>query len=276
MSIDLGIDEGGSGDVLLVSAQVGITAQAKKLKKSWKNRLPESLPYFHSVDFDNRTAGVFAKSGLDMGKRGILLHDLCSFIHCRLIAGITVRMSVAEYQRLTTNEFRSRHGTAYGMAVDMCLLGAYYLAKEYGAKPEFNILIEKGHRHGGQAAQMLERLCYLSGKIMEVFNGQLIPDLKILTAGLGEKKDHPILQCADMLAYSEWQKIRQGDLTIWSALQPGSGCYRIAEANCDVELINGFVNEGASMDSFWNEWKVKDYEAKRRVSDIQPNDGHES
>jgi hypothetical protein len=85
MAIDLGYDEGGSGDDLLVSVQVGITQQARKLKRRWKARLPEGLLYFHSKDFGNFSGGVFTKAGLDEAARTVLLKDLASVIHSHMI-----------------------------------------------------------------------------------------------------------------------------------------------------------------------------------------------
>jgi hypothetical protein len=63
VAVDLGYDESGAGDILLVSVQVGITEQAKKLKRHWKSRLG-NLEFFHSKDFGNYSHGVFAKAGL--------------------------------------------------------------------------------------------------------------------------------------------------------------------------------------------------------------------
>jgi hypothetical protein len=255
MAIDLGYDEGGDNrDQLLVSVQIGVSEQAKKMKKSWRKRLPEKLPYFHAVDFGNYTGGVFSKANLARNERDRLLADLCMLIHQRLIGGITVRVKISEYEKLTTQVFRSQHGTSYGFAIDMCLLGAYAMVTAEGMKPEFNILIENGHRNANQVAQILARIQNFPDHLWEYYKDEMIIDLKILTAGLGSKKDHPILQSADMLAYSEWQRISQGDATIWDALLGNRSHYQALELDCDEELIREFVNEG-SKPSMWRRWK---------------------
>ena len=60
MAVDMGFDESGSHDILLVSVQVGVVQRAKKLKTAWKTILRENcVPYFHSVDYDNFDKGVF-------------------------------------------------------------------------------------------------------------------------------------------------------------------------------------------------------------------------
>lgn len=245
MAIDLGYDESGdSKDTLLVSAQIGIAEQAKKLRRAWLKRLPRDLPYFHACDFGNYTGGIFTKAGLPRKERDPLLRDLCELIHRRLVAGVTVRISVSEYERLTTQDFRSRHGTAYAFAVDLCLLGAYAIAKEHGLRADFNILIEDGHRNANQAAQIMAGLKNIPDRVRE--SEKLIPDLRILTAGLGSKRDHPILQSADMLAYANWQKLSGRDLAIYHAVHRSAVSYYAKEANCDEELIREFANSGAT------------------------------
>jgi len=272
VAIDLGFDEGGSGDDLLVSVQLGIIKQAKKLKKSWSKRLPEGLPFFHSKDFGNYEGGIFTKANLKRSERSKLLGDLCGFIHDRLIAGITVRISISKYDRLTTQTFRSRHGTAYGFAVNMALMGAYAVCQELGIKPEFNILIEDGHRNSTQVSNILAGLRDLPDRLRELFKDKIMYDLRILTAGLGGKADHPILQCADMLAYAEWQGISNSDPEIWNALRRNPR-YKMLRALCDDELITEFVSEGVRYTNLGKKWKaVKKREAKQRISGIQPGD----
>ncbi len=230
------------------------------------------MPYFHSKDFGNYDKGVFAKTGLERRDREVLLGDLCELIHDRLVVGLTVRISIGEYERLTTQVFRSRHGTAYGFAVNMALMGAYAAVKEMGVKPEFNILIEDGHRNANQVANILTGLRDFPDRFRELFKDQIIFDLRVLTSGLGTKKDHPILQCADMLAYAEWQSLSEGDPAIWNALRSRPH-YKMLRIKCDDVLIKEFVDEGVRFVSLGKKWKaVREREAKRRVSEFQSGD----
>ena len=200
MSIDLRFDEGGSGDKLLVSVQIGITEQAKKLRRKWKARLPETLSHFHSKDFGVYNGGVFTKAGLDRPARTLLLRNLASLIHRHFLTAVTARINISEYESLTTQDFRSRVATAYAFAIDACLLMAYAIVKDRGLRPEFNVLIEKGHRNSEQVAQILDALQKFPAELQASMRDDMIPDIRVLTADLGEK-DHPILQAADMVAY---------------------------------------------------------------------------
>jgi hypothetical protein len=262
MAIDMGYDEGGSGDTLLVSCQISITEQAKKLKRKWKSRL-ENLKYFHSKDFDNYSQGVFSKAGLGREQRQELLKDLSDLIHCHVIAGVTARVSISEYDRITTQEFRSKAGTAYGFLIDMCLLRAHALLEELRLPTELNILVEGGHRNSEQVAQILTQLQQLPSHILPM-------PIKILTAGLGGKKDHPILQTADMLAYSQWQAISKGDPTIWRALHRQGMRYRSLRVSCTEQLIRVFMegDDGVQqVNQYWERKKREDRRAKSKRDD---------
>lgn len=244
MAIDLGFDEGGSGDKLLVSVQIGIAEQARKLNRKWKARLPEKLPYFHSKDFGVYNGGIFTKAGLDRPARTLLLKDLASLIHRHLLTAVTARISIREFEALTTQDFRSRVGTAYAFAIDAGLLMAYALVKDMGLRPEFNVLIERGHRNSEQVAQILDALQKFPAELQASMGDEMIPDIRILTAGLGEKKDHPILQAADMVAYSEWQGATNGDPTIWNAINRAGVRYRTGRVLCGREVIQRWVEKG--------------------------------
>jgi hypothetical protein len=230
VAIDLGFDESGSDDTLLVSVQVGITEQAKKFTKHWKRRLG-NLAYFHSKDFNNYSSGVFTKAGLTRADRHKLLKDLARLIRSRLFLGITSRVSQLEYQENTTPDFRSVHGTAYTFLIYILVNLASQLVFESGVTPDFNILVEDGHRNARQVALGLKKLI-------------VPPGMRILTSGLGSKRDHPILQASDMFAYSQWQGISNSDPTIWKALFiPETIQYRPWIIDCDSEVIQSFVRD---------------------------------
>src|SRR5438093_13715818 len=112
MAFDLGYDESGSSDILIVSVQVAVIEQAKKLKRQWKARLADAnnLKHFHSKDFGNYKGGVFSKAGLSRKQRHELLNDLAKLIHRHVLAGISARVSISEYDRINQldSKFRAR------------------------------------------------------------------------------------------------------------------------------------------------------------------------
>jgi hypothetical protein len=134
--------------------------------------------------------------------------------------------------------------------------------------PEFNVLIESGHRNANQVAQILTRTKNYPALVLKYYKDDYISDLSILSSGLGDKKDHPILQSADMLAYAEFQRDTRRDNAIWNALNKRAAAYRAFELRVDEQLIKAFADEG-SKETLQARWrKAKElYEAEREPKD---------
>ena len=148
MAVDLAFDESGRGSTLLVSMQLSSAHRAKKLKKQWKRTLPPSVPFFHSKDFWNYSGGVF--EGQSREERDKLLGKLSTFIKRHISIGFTSVIDVDAYNRRTTQDFRSRWGTAYSFSINMLLLASHIYCELYSLGNDINILIASGHRHGAQ------------------------------------------------------------------------------------------------------------------------------
>jgi hypothetical protein len=233
LAIDLGFDESGSGDILLVSMQLAVREQAKKLHRQWEKALNETgIKYFHSKEFGNFSHGVF--TGISRDERQRLLTELTCLVSRHLSIGITGKVTKSIYDQKTTKEFRSRWGTAYTFAIQMLVVSAYLYADHFSLRPDFNVFLEYGHRHAAQAIQGLHD----TKKAGCAF---AIPS-RLLNIGLGSKQDYPILQAADMLGYSEWQKQIGGDLTIYNAIHPSGSVYNPEYVDFDLELIDIIKN----------------------------------
>jgi hypothetical protein len=209
-AVDVAFDESGEGDVLLVSMQIGMTEKAKRMKKLWWTELAKAgIPYFHSKDFHNYTGGIFRD--LSRQRRERLLDLLAQLARLRLEIGLTARVSKQLFRGMTDHKFRSKYATEYGFAIQMLILSAHLYLERFELGFDVNIVVEEGHRNSGQVLQILRDL-------KTTPKGDGLERLNILSVGLGSKKDHPILQASDMLAYSEWQKTISGDMAIYDAL----------------------------------------------------------
>lgn len=230
MAVDLGYDESGEGDVLLVSMQVGATKKAKRMKKLWQKELNKAgIPYFHSRDFSNYSGGIFRD--LNQQKRERLLESLAQLARLRLEAGLTAKVSKKLFREMTDHKFRSKYATEYSFAIQMLVLFAYSYLERLGLGFDMNVLIEEGHRNSAQALQILE-------DVRTAPKADGLAHLNILSVGLGSKKDNPILQASDMLAYSEWQKTTSGDMVIYDALHIDWSKYKPQVFDCDACLIH--------------------------------------
>lgn len=236
MAVELGFDESGEGDVLLVSMQVGSSDKAKRMKKLWQKELKKAgIPYFHSRDFRNYSGGVFRD--LNEEKRERLLGSLAQLTRLRLETGFTAKVSKKQFTQMTDHKFRSKYATEYSFAIQMLVLFAYFHLERLGLGFDMKVLIEEGHRNSVQALQILE-------DVRTAPKADGLEHLNILSVGLGSKKENPILQASDMLAYSEWQKATSGDTAIYDALHIDWSKYKPQVFDCDACLIHIGV-EGA-------------------------------
>jgi len=203
---DYGFDEGGEGETLLASAQVGSARSLRRLSRRWTIELKKAgVTFFHSKDYRNRHKGVF--KGLSHRKRKALLGNLADLIHKYVDFGVTAHINESQYIRHTSQPFRSEYGAAYSFAIHMVLVAGYQNIETKGRESEgINVLVAHGHRN---LSQVIQQLIILIEKPSP---------LNVKTAAHGLMKEHPILQAADMLAYGEVQKLRGGDLDIYNAL----------------------------------------------------------
>jgi len=258
MAFDLGYDESGAGDTLLISMQVSLVEQAKKFKRQWKNRLSdEELEFFHSKDFGNFSSGIFRQ--LSKRERADLLNDLGKLVSRHLYVGITAKVTKSIFEQKTTPLFRSKWGSPYTFAIQTLVVSAYLFASKIGMRPEFNILIEDGHANAGQAVISLND-AKKAGLAFE------IPS-RILSVALGSKADHPILQASDMLAYSEWQRMTGGNTEIYNVMHQDDMLYLPEFVDLDKELIDINYQSAERWMEARKEWGRKKYEARTQTAD---------
>jgi hypothetical protein len=248
MAVDLGFDESGSDKIILVSMQVATVQKAKKVHTAWKAELQEAhLDFFHSIDFAKIEGGIFRH--LNKKQREALLAKLSQLIRGRYEIGLSVWIDIERYNDRTNQGFRSRWGTAYTHAIHMLVLLAYLYSKHRGLGFDVNILIEGGHRNSDQAFQILRDLQKINGTAKALLN--------ILTVAPGSKNDHPILQAADMLAYSEWQKLSDGKMEIYDALHIDGSRYEPEVIGHNDTLIDN-VLDGTVEWKMWGKRKPKE------------------
>jgi hypothetical protein len=268
MAFDLGYDESGAGDTLLVSMQISLVEQAKKFRRQWKNRLADDeLAFFHSKDFGNFSSGIFRQ--LSRRERTDLLNNLGKLVRRHLYVGVTAKVTKSIFEQKTTPIFRSKWGSAYTFAIQTLVVSAYLFASKLAMRPEFNILIEDGHANAGQALASLND----ARKAGLAF---AIPS-RILSVARGSKADHPILQASDMLAYSEWQRMTDGNMEIYNVMHQDDMVYLPEFVDLDKELIDINYQSAERWMEARKEWGRKKYEARAQTADgvrqIQSDNG---
>ena len=179
----------------------------KKMGTAWSKDLRDkNVDFFHAKDHWNPKCAYYHR--LSMTKRKILLAGLVGHVRHFSQAGITVSIKPEEYKGMTSNAFRSDWGAPYAFAIQVLLLLIYLdLNDRERTHEEVNILIEEGHRNLGQVAVIIPKM-----------KGNDDSFLRLNSYGHGSKKGNPILQAADMLAYSAGQHIVSGDSRMYRQL----------------------------------------------------------
>jgi hypothetical protein len=225
MAVDIGFDESGDRNTLLLSAQVGVVGKVRKMGTAWKTRLfRDNVDYFHAVEYD-RSSGVFGH--LDRRARKELLHCLGSHLRKKMLFGITVKIDPHSYKLRTDNKFRSQWATAYPLAMQAIMLITAIALEKQKLGNEVNIVLESGHANVNQALDILLRMKQVQD------SGKRELPLRILSAEIGCKVDYPILQAADMLAYSEWQSLNQTRGDIYDELHAKGSRYLVCFMDMD-------------------------------------------
>jgi hypothetical protein len=252
MAVDLGYDESGDETIIIVSMQLCTVQKSRKFKKVWKAELKKAqIPFFHTIDFAKIDSGIFKH--LNHKKRQALLQTLSQLIRVRFNIGISVIVDIEKYNSKTNQPFRSKWGTAYSHAVHMLVLASHVYCEQFGLGSDVNILIEAGHRNSAQVLKILRDVQTLNGRPEALLN--------IVTVGTGNKKDNPILQAADMLAYSEWRNLKNGKMEIYGALHREGSKYQARV----IWSEDGVVESIVDADAQWKLW------GKRRIRGLTEN-----
>jgi len=225
--IDIGFDESGTPlkNLLVVSAIIGQTSKMRELAERWGQDLrANGVDFYHSKDHWNRRSKPYHR--LSMTKRKVLLSRLIAHIHKYFNIGISAHIDTEEYKRLTTPEFRTDWGSPYAFTMQMLWLSIHLYLKSRKAEHEVvNILIEDGHTNVRQAFEMISKA-----------KGMTDPVFKLGTYECGPKQNNPILQAADLLAYSCCQRLSSGASRMYSQLTSATP-KKFTVLNCNTELI---------------------------------------
>jgi len=230
--IDCGIDESkrGGSSLLVVSAMIGQTPNMRKLAVEWRKELANyGVDFFHAKEHWNGHAKPY--HGLSMAKRGTLLSRLIRQIHRCVEIGLSVGIDVEEYNKITSSRFRSNWGAPYAFAVQILMVLAYLdLKKRNRLHEDVNVLVEEGP-HVLQALEIV-------GKAKNADDAFI----HVVSSGQGSKRDNPILQAGDLLAYGCCQYLATGHSRMYNQLRAHK-YPRLAHLVCNADLIESIKRD---------------------------------
>jgi hypothetical protein len=211
--------------ITLVAGYVADVDKWALFSAEWKRILKNyNVGYFHAKEFRNGNSKIFRHLGhID---RRDLLGALIANIRKTVVSGLICAVDPVEYKRLTTPEFRSRHGSPYTMCVRGCMQLLYHLFPAPGEESvDVGVFLEEGHVNLGQAEELIREEKLETDPIplefRDTLHSGLLPEkegfspddpfgdkgLKIASYGHGSKRSMPPLQAADLLAYLSYAYI---------------------------------------------------------------------
>jgi hypothetical protein len=235
--IDVGIDESKfpASPLIVVSAIVGNTALMRKLDAEWKRDLTESgVDYFHAKDHWNGSAKAY--HGISRDERERLLARLVGHIQHRFCFGASAIVDETEYKSVSSERFRSQYGSAYGFAFQLVMtMILAELIKQGRNNQPVNVLVEQGHANAEQVIGFIRDKKHLNSP----------KGLRANTYGLGGKKDNPILQAADLLAFGVCELENNGESEFLARLalpKYGKRSLKLPWDKSSVEAAVGDIN----------------------------------
>jgi hypothetical protein len=231
--IDVGIDESKSSgsSLLVVSAIVGNTSLMRKFDREWKRDLTaKGVDYFHATEHWNGSSKAY--HGISRSEREELLASLVGHIHHRFLFAASSIVDEDEYRSCASERFRSQYGSPYGFAFQMLMTCIFVeLVRQGKQNQPINILIEDGHRNSQQAMGFIRDKKKKEG------------GLTIDSYGLDGKKDNPILQAADMLAFGVREFHTKGYSNLAARLTPRRSRKRILELPWDRSAVEAVKSD---------------------------------
>ena len=214
MTLTAYLDESGHNDKLLVMGGF-VSTPEKWLEFSKECDLIKAhfhIPYIHAAElFSPKSTRHYGH--LNLGRRREVLGCLMSAIidHAELSAAVTVIPRL--YDSLTTNQWRSKHGSSYAGCVNGFLIGLVgYLDISQGETLALNLFLEDGHAHANEAEEMIrDYKAFYDESDVPVLGGPAETVLSIGDYGLIEKGTASPLWAADLICYCTYNQIMRHD-----------------------------------------------------------------
>jgi hypothetical protein len=196
--------------ILIIAGYVGEDRQWVEFSQRWQGVLDRfRLSGFHMRHIRNLRHPLYRRlSGDDRRK---LVLNLIEIVSQTALLGSLVYLRPAEYEALTTPEFRTRYGSAYGMLVFLNLLQiSRHLTDGKEAPPTTRVIVEGGHANAGDALRVVANWKFDTDPAPKEIEGEAVQGepqparvsaLYIEDARLGTKEANLPLHAADMLAY---------------------------------------------------------------------------
>ncbi|HYP25074.1 MAG TPA: DUF3800 domain-containing protein [Blastocatellia bacterium] len=193
-----GMHTGGSGGASRMAVVAGFVAkdeQWAKLSDEWKVVLGRK--HIDCFDMNKFEGGYGPFAGMDDNDKGVLLDQLLSLIDVRATAGIAGGLLISDYNEIITDNVRRGVGEPYAVCGQLCLMRLRRWADKHDYQEAIPLFFEDGAHHKGQLLTAFD----LIKKHPKLNRPYRVSSLTFL-----DKRKHPALQAADILAYATYRR----------------------------------------------------------------------
>jgi len=153
LMLELYLDESESGRTRPLLVIAGYLADAEKWKdfsEEWTRVLEDrKLTHFHAKELRSGNAKLYRH--LSSTERRTLVVDLARLTVKYSLLGVGSIICLPDYKAATSQRFRHKHGSAYGLCIDTLLLMLSDVLIKTGEPERVGVYIEDGHRNAGEA-----------------------------------------------------------------------------------------------------------------------------
>jgi len=212
-------DESGHDDKLLIMG--GFVSTTEKWDRFSKEcdliKTYFNIPYIHATElFNLKKSKCYGHLSLNSRKEvaGALMSAIIDHTEFSLIISIIPR----EYNLLTTQQWRSKYGSAYSTCITGIILGLiehFSLYADTDNTLTFSIYLEDGHKHSAEAEEEIRKYKTFSDD-SESTDSKVIrssPDLNLRIGKYGRltKEMSPPLWASDLISYCTYNEIARRD-----------------------------------------------------------------
>ena len=148
-------DESGSSldqrPILVLGGYIAPYEQWVEFSQGWLSVLKNyAVPYFHATELPSRHSKLYGH--LSKEQKKAFVSELIAVIGKYVDMGVSIIMTPDDWRLSTTDTFRCKHGSAYGICMELLLMLASVSLRKPGEEPQrVSVFLEDGHKNSGDA-----------------------------------------------------------------------------------------------------------------------------
>lgn len=190
-------DESGThseSPIICMAGYISTVEQWTHFSRNWQERIDkEGIDCFHMTDFENRR-GPF--KGMSKAKGNLLIESLIKIINVRVRYLFALAFAKADFDDVVGDKYIRTVGTEWTFCAMACMAFIRQWADQRAEKDPINFFFEQGARHSK---------ALLAAHTKASKNKEFVSSMNLGTFTLGNRRNLPPLQAADILAYEAYK-----------------------------------------------------------------------